>query len=167
MPAAFVARWSRWRLALIVAAGAGFIAFLLLATGVFGPSPPMPPLTRLLSAIVLPFFVIATAIRARCLFSAADAIRVDENGILWPQWSDQLIPWSAIQSVATARLRTQALVCLTLFDPDRYPAKSPLLRLGRGSSKAAGFGDIAMTTTGTDATSEQLHEAIRRFRPGL
>ncbi len=55
-------------------------------------------------------------------------------------------------------------LCLRLVDRDAYPS-TRLLGKFAGLNRAWGFGDISVTTAGTDRSFAELLEAVEHFAP--
>jgi hypothetical protein len=162
LSSAFVAKPSRWRLLLFLLGAAAFVAIGLWIAGMFG-APPEPDFSWF-GWIAIAFFGSCGAAITLRLFDSGDEIRVDHQGFYWKRWSVTPIPWSAVQAVRSAEMSSQKFVCIDLVDPDRYPSDRMLGRLA-GANKALGFGDIALSATGTDRTHSELLAAISGFRP--
>jgi hypothetical protein len=161
---AFEAKLSRIRVALMLAGSIGFVVAGLWLVGAFGA----PPSTTLKATLAgwggIVFFGLCAIVLARRLFQAGVEIRVDADGIYWRRWSDQTIPWNAIARISTGEIRRQRFVCLFLIDPHAFPSHGIAGKLA-GANAAMGFGDIALSATGTDASFDQLMAAIDRFAP--
>jgi len=101
-------------------------------------------------------------VRLRRLFETGPQIVVDDRGIWWRRWSRDIIPWSAVSAVSAVGLRTlnhQSFVCLRLHDAADFPSKRRR-RWFAVVNRSMGFGDVALTTLGTDRTTAQLYAAI-------
>jgi hypothetical protein len=161
---AFEANLSRIRVALMLAGSIAFVLAGLWLVGAFGT----PPSTSLKAAVAgwagIGFFGLCSVVLARRLFQAGVEIRIDANGIYWRRWSDQTIPWNAIARISTGEIRRQRFVCLFLIDPRAFPSQGIAGKLA-GANAAMGFGDIALTATGTDTSFDDLMAAIERFAP--
>ncbi|RYD95825.1 MAG: hypothetical protein EOP61_19030 [Sphingomonadales bacterium] len=105
----------------------------------------------------------ASIITARQMCQSGPVMEIDARGILWRRWSDQILPWHAIIRTEERSVRNQKFLCLWLDAPSRYPSRSTLGLLA-GLNKGIGFGDIALTTQGTDQHFQQLVEAVNAHR---
>ncbi len=105
------------------------------------------------------FFGACAATIAKQLFRTGPVIEIDQKGILWRRWSDEVIPWSAILQAEQRSVYSQKFLCLWLDAPERYPSRSTLGKLS-ALNKGMGFGDIALSTQGTDQSFEQLVEVV-------
>ena len=163
---AFEANLSRFRVALMLAGAVGFVVAGLWLVGAFGP----PPSTSLKATVAgwagIGFFGLCAIVLARRLFQAGVEIRVDSDGIYWRRWSDQTTPWNAIARISTGEIRRQRFVCLFLVDPRAFPSQGIAGKLA-GANAAMGFGDIALSATGTDKSFDQLMAAIDQFSPEM
>ena len=159
----FVARASRLRLSGRLLGCLAFVAAGLWMVGAFGP-PPNPGKVWAGYASILVFGLVAI-MGARRLIEGGDQIVVDHQGILWTQWSDRIIPWSAIRHIDRKSVKRQHFLCLELVDPARYPPTSLLGRFA-GSNRLLGFGDIAINVGGTDRSFDELVDAVERFKRG-
>ncbi|MES2059276.1 MAG: STM3941 family protein [Pseudomonadota bacterium] len=157
----FVAHVSRWRAALLV-----FGALVFVAGGVFvvqtkGLNDPRALVTGWLGAL---FFGACALVGARQLFRSGPVMEIDARGILWRRWSDERIPWSAIARAEAMSLRRQRFLALWLQDPEQYRSTHLLGRVA-GVNKSMGFGDIALSVSGTDRSFADLVAAIERYAP--
>jgi hypothetical protein len=158
----FVARTSPGRVASLLLGCIAFVALGAWLAGAFGPPPDRGKVWAGYLAVFL-FGACALALLRR-LFDGGDQIVVDDQGIAWSQWSDRTIPWSAIKAIERRRLRSQEFICLTLEDPSRYTpggTRGWLLRFNR----IIGFGDVAITVSGTDKSVSELAAAVESFCP--
>ena len=160
MDIAFVANVSRRRTALLVLGAIGFVV-----AGVFMLRDPEGGLTLMVFgwAAIL-FFGLCGLIGIRQLFRSGPDIRIDEQGIWWRRWSDQVVPWEAIVALYPAGVGRTAFLCLKLVDPAAYPSTHVMGKFA-GINRASGFGDISVTTTGTDRSFTELLAAVERFAP--
>ena len=107
----------------------------------------------LMGALVIPVIV-------KQMAHQGPAIRVDARGVYWHRWSPKPIGWDNIADVTSRSVYRQHFVGLTLRDVTRDPPQSRFAKLGK-LNRAIGFGDVSITTQGTDAKSEDLLAAIR------
>ena len=105
------------------------------------------------------FFGGGIIVLIRQLLRSGPVMEIDGRGIVWRRWSDQMIPWDAVVRAESSSVYGQKFLCLWLYAPERYPATSIYGRLGR-LNKAMGFGDIALSTQGTDQSFERLVEVV-------
>lgn len=167
MPPPFVARYSRLRLFLLAALGAGFVAMALYALGAFG-EPHLrgsPIWAQIWGWIALLFFGTGTIVAFRRMISAGDAITMNYRGLRARQWSDDFIPWTSIVAIERRKLRSkgipiQSFLTLELADAEKYPAKR-LSRLGN-LNRFWGFGDVSFNTVGTDKSFREVADALER-----
>ena len=153
----FVARPSLARLALFFVLALAFVAGGAWVAGLFGPAP--RPGREWVGWIAMAFFGLGAIVILGRFFDGNDQIVVDDRGLYWRQWSTDLIPWSQIVDVREASVRNQRFLCIHLRDPERYSAMTLLGKLGM-SSKAMGFGDIAINAVGTDKSFDALKDAV-------
>jgi hypothetical protein len=156
----FEAKASRWRVVLLLAGALGFVAL-----GIWLLRLDAPTAKRTLVAwagIILfgAFFLIGLP----RLFQQGVVLRIDARGVWWRQWSDQTIPWSAIDRISVDKIQRQRFACLFLSDPRAFPSATLLGKLAR-TNKAMGFGDIALNTSGTDQSFDAMLAAITKFAP--
>ena len=88
--------------------------------------------------------------------------RTDPDGVRWQRWCDETVPWRAIKDATPRSMSGQQFLCLKLVRPDDYPGKSTA-RLLAGMNKNMGFGDIAISTNGTDRSHAEMLGAASRF----
>lgn len=156
----FEANGSRWRVILLLA---GALAFVALGIVVLTIKP--TDIARTIAGVAAiavfgAFFLIGLP-----RLGTQDAeIRVDQRGIMWKRWSGDTIPWSAIERVTVGQISNQRFACLFLRDPGAYRSTTVAGKFA-GTNKAMGFGDIALSVTGTDRSFDELMAAIERFAP--
>lgn len=112
---------------------------------------------------ILLIFVPMQVTVVRNLLDKRERIVIDAQGVLWRHWSEDIIPWSAIERVTRTHAVTFDYVGLWLDHPERYGATG-LKRLLSWHSK---HGDVPIHAKSTGATAEELLAAIGRFRPEL
>ena len=157
MRAAFVARFSPWRLIFLILLCFGFMAISLMLLGVFGDGSRHG--LGWSGWIGLAFFGPAAAILIRRVSDRRPQIVVDHRGLYWRQWSDEIIPWREFESVAVHQVNRQKLLSLSLRDPEAHPPTTPLGKLAR-YNEALGFAHVTLSAQGLDCSFDQLHEAI-------
>lgn len=158
----FVARISLWQsLALI----GGSVAFV--AIGIFFLNEPGgSPKQTIISVIAILFFGACGLLWARVALGRREQIIVDHHGVHWTRWSDRPIPWSEINAVSIEGMAAETFVSLYLKQPERFSGKGILGRSAAINQKM-GYGDVVISTRGTDATPDDLIAAIERFAPDL
>jgi hypothetical protein len=161
MDGGFVAHVSRWRSGLMVLGALGFVVAAIVIMQTKGLTDPLALVTGWLGAL---FFGACGLVGARQLLRTGPVLEIDPHGILWRRWSDERIPWSAIERAEAMTLRGQQLLALWLRDPARYRSSHTLGKLA-GVNKAMGFGDIAISVSGTDRRFEELVAAFDRYAP--
>jgi hypothetical protein len=110
------------------------------------------------------FFGMTTvAIFVRVMATGPEA-RVDADGIWLRRGIRTTIPWSAIRRLSVGEVKRQRFLCLDLVDPAMFPQGGVQGRLA-GANRAMGFGDVAISMTGTDRSFDELMEAVRTFAP--
>lgn len=157
----FVARVSRWRAGLLVLGALGFVAAAVFVMQTKGLTDLRALITGWLGAL---FFGACALVGARQLFSTGPVMEIDARGILWRRWSDERIPWSAIERAEAMSLGRQRFLALWLQDPERYRSAHMLGRVA-GANKSMGFGDIALSVSGTDRSFADLAAAFDRYAP--
>jgi len=157
----FVARPSPGRLMLLLLAALALVALGLWIAGAFGPPP--DPGQAWIGYVVAPLFGLAALVGIRRLFDRDDQIIIDDQGIYCKAWSDRTIPWLAIRAIERHSYKNQDFISLTLDDPSRY-SLGGLARM-QGLNRMLGFGDVSLTTAGTDRTLDELLDALERFSP--
>jgi len=126
------------------------------------PKPPFP----WAGWLAIPFFGSCAVILALRLFDREPQIIIDSDGVFSKHWSSSKVPWSEIATIAPATVSRQQFLCCFLVRPERYPAESLLGRAMR-SNRALGFGDLALSVTGTNRQFHELVAAVDAFRPGM
>jgi hypothetical protein len=158
----FVARPSRFRILLLILGSLGFVALGVWIAGLLGP-PPRPG-KEFAGWLSILFFGLCFVVGLFRLFERGDVIVVDRQGLFWRRWSDATIPWSAIRSIEPRSIRRNRFLCLWLHDHRQFPPGSWIGRAG-AANRALGFGDIAITTAGTDRRFDELLAALERHAP--
>jgi len=161
---AFEAHVRRWRSGLLVAGSFAFVLIGLWLVGVFGAPPFADPKAVIAGWAGIAFFGLCGLGWSRRLFKAGLEMRIDGNGIWWRRWSDQTIPWSAVERIDVMQMRNQRFVSLFLKDPKAFPSTTILGKLA-GANKAMGFGDIVLTSMGSDQSFDAMMAAVERFEP--
>lgn len=158
----FVARVSRLRTGLLIAGALGFVAvcgwILSLSRGAVGEK------AVIASYAGIAFFGLCALAGTRQLFRSEPVLEIDEAGILWRRWSDQVIPWSAIKGMSIWQFRRQRSLTIKLLDPEDYPGKG-LMGLLAGPNRAISGGDISLNIAGTDRRFDEMLAAIDHFAP--
>jgi len=146
--------------------GLVLIAAVFVAIGIWMVTDPQPSrrigdvaLVWSVGWLSIVFFGACGAIGARQLFRTRSVLEIDAQGILWRRWSDQIIPWSAVVRAELRSVYGQNFLCLWLDAPARYPSRSTLGKLS-ALNKGMGFGDIALSTQGTDQSFDRLVEVV-------
>lgn len=157
---AFEANASRWRMILLLAGALGFVAL-----GIFLLTIDPPDTRRTLAGVAaIVVFGVFFLIGLSRLNDQGVDIRIDQRGIWWKRWSEETIPWSAIERISVSEIRGQRFACLFLHDPAAHRSTTFAGKLAR-ANRAMGFGDIALTASGTDASFADLIAAIDQFAP--
>jgi hypothetical protein len=158
----FVARVSRLRTGVLIAGAIGFVAACLWILSL--PASEISEMAVIAAYVGIPFFGVCAIVGARQLFRTEPVLQIDENGILWRRWSDEVIPWSAIRGMSILEIRRQRSLTLKLVEPERYPGKG-LLGLLAGANRALSGGDINLNMAGTDRRFDEMLAAIDHFAP--
>jgi hypothetical protein len=158
----FVARVSRVRTIVLIAGPLGFVAICLWILSL--PPGEISEKALIASYVGIPFFGLCAIVGVRQLFRTTPVLEIDENGILWRRWSDDIIPWSAIRGMSIMEIRRQRSLTLKLVEPERYPGKG-LMGLLAGANRAMSGGDISLNMAGTDRRFDELLAAMDQFAP--
>jgi len=164
----FVAKNARTRLVLMLIGALLAVAIGLWMIGAFGEPPHSSGRRSRLTWvgwIGVPFFGVVAAMIAAKLFDQRERLVIDDEGIFWRAWSDELIPWSEIEGIQEREVARQVMFAVYLRDPSRCP---PTRWTGRIAAAQRGFdqGDLSITLSGTDRSNDELREALNRFYPG-
>lgn len=90
------------------------------------------------------------------------AMRIDQEGIYWHRWSDQVIPWANIDSLKPYSIQGQKMVGITLINTNLNERKGLLGKL-KGVNNALGFGHVALTLQGTDGDYAAMVETLMYY----
>ena len=113
--------------------------------------------------IVVAFFGLCAISIGRMFFETEALLRIDQHGIQWRRWSDDLIPWSEITDVTTWQHKGQKAIVLHLRDAARFPGRGLMGWAGKANRALTG-GDIGITMTGTDRSTDEAMAAIEHYR---
>ena len=130
--------------------------------GLLGPAP--KPGREWVGWLSIIFFGFCFIVGIARLFDRGDQIVIDRKGLFWRLRSGTTIPWSEIETIESRAISRQRFLCVYLKEPRLYPPTTFLGRLGR-SNRHLGFGDIALSATGTNRSFAELRSAIERFAP--
>ena len=160
MEAAFVANISRRRTASMIV---GAIVFIIAGIAIVR-DPDVEFRIRLAGWACIVLFGLIALVRAGQLYRGGPDIRIDERGIWWRRWSDQVVPWDAVATLHTTGEGRMPLLHLILVDPRAHPSTRPMRKLA-GLTHDWRLGDIAVTTNATDRSFAELLAAVERFAP--
>jgi hypothetical protein len=158
----FVARPAPFRMLLLLALSLGFVVLGFWIAGLLGPVP--RPGREWVGWLSIAFFGLCFIFGIGRLFDRDDQIVVDRDGVIWRQRSDARIPWSEIRSVRSFTIRRQHLLSIDLKEPALFPPTTLLGRLGN-ANRSLGFGDVVISTAGTNRSFRDLRAAIERYAP--
>lgn len=116
--------------------------------------------------IVAVCFGMAFEFVRRARFSGV-RVRIDANGIYFPQYADQVMPWNQILSMMLVQVRYQRSINFELRNPDLFTGGNALIRAGSALNNATGFGHFGIVTTYYDHGMDELLAAVRHYRPDL
>ena len=165
MSAPFVARNSIPIAILFFLVGVGLAALAWWGPQSFGLNPKPHWETFRWPTLVLGLVLMVSF--GRDFFDRRVQIRVGPDGVFLRNWSDDLIPWSAISAFRIEKQYTSwplylRHLYLDLHDPTKYPSTTWRGRfLGRGSNR--GYGDITVATIGTETNVDKLLETMEHF----
>lgn len=163
-----VAHVSKGKTALLILAAAGFVAagvwFVIDANAIAASSRRLrdPTIVQLIGWGAILLGLGGGAVMLRQLLRDGPVMEIDDRGILWRRWSDQVIPWSAIVRAEPHAVYNQKFLSLWLDAPERYPARSTLGKLSR-MNKGMGFGDLALSMQGTDQSFDRLLDVVGAY----
>ena len=163
LPPLFEARPSRRRLVLLL-----FGCIALIAASVFILLYPeritrFRPIAWPAALIGIPFFTLGLVICGRMMMSRSAQVRIDGSGIYWSRWRPEPVPFSAIADAWPLEIANQKMLCLSLKEPESYPVSSRILRATAKANRSMGAGDIAISMTGLDRSSDELFSAYQEW----
>lgn len=165
----FVAHISRWRVASLILGSLGFVALGLWLAGAFGEVPSSrrysAPVAIGIGSLCVLFFGLCAVAGVKRFSDNRVQLEIGPAGIVWQQWSNQLIPWTEITDITTWSHRRQKAIVLHLNDPARFPGRGLAAKLA-GANRTLTGGDIAISLTGTNRSYDDAMEAIARFKTG-
>lgn len=164
----FVAHYSRRRFALLLLGSLAFVIIGLEMGGVLGTpaesrrySPAMIFVVGWFSVV---FFGCCGAVALKRLFEGNSLqLRIGSSGILYPEWSDEIIPWSEIVNVSTWTVKRQKGIVLHLRDPARFQRKNSIGFFAKLNRLSTG-GDVSIVLVGANRSFEDAMSAIARFK---
>lgn len=157
----FVARNSPLKTAPLVLGAILFVVAGLWMVGLFGGT--HPPLITVVGWVAIIFFGLCGIIGATRLFDRGEVIRIDANGIRYSRFSPDTILWQQVRAVSEFRIERQRFVGLQLTDPSAHRRASGLDAALSGANRFAGYGDVVLATTGTDARYDELSAIVRHY----
>lgn len=158
----FEAHLDRRKIALLVAIALAFVLGGVWMAGGFGPVGPIrgwsPQALHVFGWTGIVVFGLGLATVAPRLFQSGVEVRVDAEGVYGRRNGKRVIPWSAIERIATVDAGRVQLAYLYLNDSAALAGRK---RLG-----AKTFGDVALSLQGTDGNLADLRAAFDYFAPG-
>ncbi len=102
--------------------------------------------------------------------SGALRVRIDRDGIDWRGPGRRHVRWSAIERIGEQSLRGMVKVAGDMAGTREGPMSvwlKPEARRGltAAGNRRLGYGDINLTTLGTDRSRSELRDALARFAP--
>ena len=163
----FVAFPSRRKIVLILLGCLVFVGLGLWMAGPIGTPPASSghraSFVHIMGWVAVSFFGLCTALWTTRLFDRRDQLRIGPQGLRSAPWSERTIPWTDITDVTTWSLNGQTTIVLHLSDPARFPGRGLAALLAKANRGFTG-GDISISLTGTDRTTEEALRAIDHFR---
>jgi hypothetical protein len=156
----FVARPDRAKILGLALVSLVFSLLSLWVAGAWGEAPRSGPTwIGWPGAILFAVFAIGWSLRLR---ERADQIVVDAQGLTWRAYSEEHIPWSAVEAIERRSIRRQIFFAVYLKDPGAHP---PTRLLGKvaAAQGGMGMGHFAINATGTDRSAAELEEALETF----
>ncbi len=151
------ARSSPWRLSLLLLLALGFVLLgvvIALDGGV---------IARLVGGVSVLFFgACGVAAVIRLARGRQVEIAVSADGIWWRQWSGHRIDWHDVVRVEIRRQRRQQPFLCFWLRPETQRGGGVSVR-SAALSKHMGFGDMSLTTIGTDRSFDELVDAVAAY----
>ncbi|RRR43452.1 hypothetical protein EHH44_14295 [Mycolicibacter terrae] len=158
----FEAHLDRRRIALLVAIALAFVLGGVWMVGGFGPVDPprrwSVGATHVWGWIGIVFFGLSLAVLVPRLFQSGVEVRIDAEGVYWRRNGRRVIPWSAIERIATVDAGRVQLAHLFLDDASAFAGRK---RLG-----GKFFGHVTLSLQGTDGKLSEMRAAFDYFAPG-
>lgn len=168
----FEAHLNRWRVARLVALAVALLLGGVRLAGGFGPIDAVrgvPPETlHVIGWIGIVFFGLGLVMMVPQLFQSGVEVRVDAEGVYGRRYCKRVIPWSAIERIATVDMGRIQITDLYLNDPENYPPDGVagwIRRATRGLGTKT-FGDVSVTLQNTDGNIADMRAAFDHFAPG-
>lgn len=147
---------------LLLVGGLVFVALGALIAGLVGD--PIKPGAEWVGWVGMIFFGACVVAIVPQLLDREESLRISSLGLLSRKWSDETIPWSEITAVTVWTYRGNRSIILHLRDAARFPSATLLGRLA-GANRALTGGDVAISLTGMDRTTDQALAEISRWIP--
>lgn len=93
-------------------------------------------------------------------------LRIDQHGLWYPHYSDDIIPWDQIVSCQVTRVHNQRIIGLNLRNPEAYPSKNRFTRATAGLNRIT-VGELGIAATNLSGGPQGVLSAIRHYRPDL
>lgn len=165
-PPPFEARFTLRSLAWRLVAWAALAILSVVCALAPGPFADLHIAARILAGACATLFVVVLFVEARRLSSKEPVLRIDERGILWRRWSEQLIPWSEVASLRLFSIQRVHFVGLLLRTPERFPSSTILGRSAKANRAFTGC-DLCLEVQGTNRRHEELVAAVESHLPSL
>lgn len=165
-PPPFEARFTPRSLAWRLVAWSSLAAVSVVFAHPSGPLADLHVVARVAAWACAALFLVVLFFEARRLASKDPVLRIDERGILWRRWSEQLIPWSEVASLRLFSVRRVHFVGLVLRTPERFPSSTILGRTAK-ANRAFTNCDVCLEIQGTDRCHDELVSAIESHLPTL
>lgn len=165
-PPPFEARFTlkslAWRLLAWLALAALSVVFALPS----GPLAETPAILRVVAWAAAALFLVVFGVELRRLTMKEPVLRIDERGILWRRWSEDLIPWSEVASLRLFAIQRVHFVGLVLRNPERFPSSTILGRSAK-ANRAFTQCDLCLEIQGTDRSHQELVSAVEAHLPAF
>jgi hypothetical protein len=165
-PPPFEARFTLRSLAWRLLAWASLAVLAVVCAWAPGTFEDLHVAARILAGACALLFLAVLVLESLRLRSKEPVLRIDERGILWRRWSEQLIPWSEVASLRLFSIQRVHFVGLVLHSPERFPSST---LLGRSAKVNRAFTqcDVCLEIQGTNRRHTELVSAVESHLPSL
>ncbi|WP_458096811.1 hypothetical protein [Roseomonas sp. WA12] len=143
---------------------AGLAPLISAITAALIVHPASPLGLKIFAVLVVTPLLAWMAINLRLALQSRPLLIVDEAGVTWSRWSEQTIPWDAVERWQRRRYLMSDYVTVWLKDPSAHPP-SLVQRLMSWGNRGLNFGHVTISGGGMDRSYTEMARAFADFAP--